>query len=308
MTYLLYGLNDYLIDTEIKKIKELNKINSDDLINYDYIETPLKIIIEDAYNMPLFNDKKLIVVNNCTLFESSSKKDETIILEKYLEKENDATILIFVDKQEKLDERKKIFKFLKDNNKIIECNKLNINNLIKEELSNYEISQNSITKLINRVGTNPYNLINEINKLKIFKINDKKITEEDINFASKNIEESIFDLIDYIVNKNSEKTLEIYHDLLTKNSEPLAILILIANQFRLILQCKKMYFQGFSEKDIATILEIHPYRVKLANEKSRNYSEELLLKYIENLADLDYEIKSGVKDANTGLELFLLGI
>ena len=48
--------------------------------------------------------------------------------------------------------------------------------------------------------------------------------------------------------------------------------------------------------------------LKLAIEKSRNYTEELLLKYIEELADLDYEIKSGLKDADSGLELFLIGI
>lgn len=308
MTYLLYGINDYLIDTEIKKIKNKYNIGNDDLINYDYLETNIKIIIDDAYNMPLFNENKLIIVNNCNLFESSSKKEETTVLENYLSKSNESTILIFIEKTEKLDERKKIYKILKENKNILECNSININNLVKEQFEDYEITPSIITKLINRVGNNPYNLINEIEKLKIYKINDKKITDEDIKFTSKNIEESIFDLIDYIINKNNEKIVEIYNDLLMKNSEPIAILVLIANQFRLMFQCKRMYYQGLSEKDIASTLEVHPYRVKLATEKSRTYSEQLLLKYIEDLADLDYEIKSGIKDADTGLELFLLGI
>lgn len=308
MTYLLYGTNDYLINQEIKKLKEKNNITDNDVTRYDYTEVLIKDIIDDATLVPLFSNKKMIIVDNSTIFESTSKKEDTVVLEKYLSSVNDFTILIFIDKVDKLDERKKIYKLLKDNNSVIECNTLNVNNLVKEKFENYKIDSSTITKFINRVGTNPYNLINEIEKLKIFKINEKVITEEDIKFASKNIEDNIFDLINYIVNKNSEKVIDIYNDLLSRGSEPIAILVLIANQFRIILQSKLLYYKGYSEKDIASTLSIHPYRVKLAIQNSRNYSNELLIEYIDKLATLDYEIKSGEKDADTGLELFLLGI
>ena len=308
MTYLLYGTNDYLINQEIEKLKEKNNITDNDVTRYDYTETLIKDIIDDATLVPLFSNKKMIIVDNSTIFESTSKKEDTVVLEKYLSSTNDFTILIFIDKVDKLDERKKIYKLLKDNNSVIECNTLNINNLVKEKFESYKIESSTITKFINRVGTNPYNLINEIEKLKIFKINEKVITDEDIKFASKNIEDNIFDLINYIVNKNSEKVIDIYHDLLSRGSEPIAILVLIANQFRIILQSKLLYYKGYTEKDIASTLSIHPYRVKLAIQNSRNYSNELLIEYIDKLATLDYEIKSGEKDADTGLELFLLGI
>lgn len=308
MIYLLYGLNDYVINEEIKKIKEKFNITNNDITRYDYKEVLIKNIIDEAILIPLFSDKKLIIVDNATIFESSAKKEETTILEKYLNNRNDDTILIFIDKVEKLDERKKIYKILKENKTIIECNNINLNNLVKEALKDYKINQDTIVKLINRVGTNPYNLINEIEKLKIFKINDKTITNLDIALTSKNIEDSIFDLINYIINKNSEKIIEIYNDLLNKNSEPLAILVLIANQFRLILQSKILYYQGYSEKDIATTLEVHPYRVKLALQSAREYEKSTLVDYIDKLAILDLDIKSGIKDANTSLELFLLGL
>ena len=308
MTYLLYGTNDYLINQEIEKLKEKNNITDNDVTRYDYTEALIKDIIDDATLVPLFSNKKMIIVDNSTIFESTSKKEDTVVLEKYLSSTNDFTILIFIDKVDKLDERKKIYKLLKDNNSVIECNTLNINNLVKEKFENYKIDASTITKFINRVGTNPYNLINEIEKLKIFKINEKVITDEDIKFASKNIEDNIFDLINYIVNKNSEKVIDIYNDLLSRGSEPIAILVLIANQFRIILQSKLLYYKGYTEKDIASTLSIHPYRVKLAIQNSRNYSNELLIEYIDKLATLDYEIKSGEKDADTGLELFLLGI
>lgn len=308
MIYLLYGKNDYLINNEIKKIKDKNNITNDDISNYDLNEINIKIILDDAVSLPLFSEKKLIIVDNCNLFDTTSKKEDISVLEEYLLNPNSSTILILINHNEKLDERKKIFKILKENKSLTECNEININKLVKDNFDGYEISQNTINKFINRVGNNPYNLINEIEKLKIYKINDKKIIDEDILFASKNIEDNIFDLIDYIINKNYDKTIEIYNDLLNKNSEAIAVLIIIANQFRLMFQAKNLYMKGMSEKDIASSLEVHPYRVKLAIEKSRNYSIDVLLKYIESLADLDYEIKSGLKEAESALELFLLGM
>ena len=129
MTYLLYGTNDYLINQEIEKLKEKNNITDNDVTRYDYTETLIKDIIDDATLVPLFSNKKMIIVDNSTIFESTSKKEDTVVLEKYLSSTNDFTILIFIDKVDKLDERKKIYKLLKDNNSVIECNTLNINNL-----------------------------------------------------------------------------------------------------------------------------------------------------------------------------------
>ena len=81
---------------------------------------------------------------------------------------------------------------------------------------------------------------------------------------------------------------------------------MLANQFRIMYQCKELLKKGLSEKDIATTLKIHPYRVKLAIQNSRKYSSELLLQYISDLADMDISIKTGQIDKALALELFIL--
>ena len=48
MNYLRYGTNDYVMNTESKKIITSNKINKDEIINYDYTEIGIKDIIEDS--------------------------------------------------------------------------------------------------------------------------------------------------------------------------------------------------------------------------------------------------------------------
>ena len=65
---------------------------------------------------------------------------------------------------------------------------------------------------------------------------------------------------------------------------------------------------GYSEHEISDILEIHEFRVKKALEKSRNYTDKKILSKLEELADLDYNIKSGNIDKDIGLELFILNM
>ena len=152
----------------------------------------------------------------------------------------------------------------------------------------------TINLFLDRVGNNPLIIQNEINKIKIYKNKDKNITDKDIiNLTNKNIDIDIFKLIDYIVQKNKEKAIELYYEMLKINEEPIKIIVILANQFRIMYQSKELLKKGYSEKDIASILKIHPYRVKLAIQNSRNYSSKTLLEYLNNLADIDIGIKTG---------------
>lgn len=299
MTYLIYGINDYLIKMELQTIISKNKIDSESIINYDS-ESLIQDIIDEAEIVSLFSDKKLIIVDG-DVFDSTNTK----IFENYLNNQNPNTILIFIIRSEKLDERKKVIKLITNK---IECNKVNINSFAKKLFEDYTISPTTLNKLIARVGDDLYNLSNEIEKLKIYKINDKTITDDDLLITIKNIDDDIFGFIDSVINRNSEKVIEVYNELLKKNGEPIAIIVMVANQIRLLYQVKLLYTSGNNPDSIASILEVHPYRVKLAIEKGRNYSEKTLLDLLEKLADLDVSIKSGRIDANIGLELFLLGM
>ena len=305
MVYLLYGTKEFQINEEIKRIsKNIQDIN---ISKYDLENDLLSTVIEDCETYSLFNEKKVVIVNNANIFTSSTSKDSEII-EKYLNHINENTILILTVINDKIDERKKITKLIKKNG-IVKCfnDQLDIYSLIRNLLKDYKIDYNSINTLIDRVGSNPLIIQNEINKIKIYKGEDKNITEEDIlNLTTKIIEIDIFKLIDYIVKGNKEKALEMYYEMLKMNEEPLKIIIMLANQFRIMYQSKELLKKGYTEKDIAGILKIHPYRVKLAIQNSRLYNSSVLLKKLDELADIDMGIKTGSINKNLSLELFIL--
>lgn len=305
MVYILYGTKDFQINEEIKKItKKQDQMN---ISKYDLNNTPLKLIIDDAQTISMFEDKKTVIVDNANMFTGTTSKDSDII-ENYLNHINENTILILIVHNEKLDTRKKITKLIKKIGIVKEFNdETNPAVIVKKLLKDYNINDKTINLFIDRVGNNPLIIQNEINKIKIYKGNNKTISDEDIlNLTTKIIDIDIFKLIDYIIKKNKNKALELYHEMIKMNEEPIKILVILANQFRIMYQSKELLKKGYSEKDIASILKIHPYRVKLAIQNSRNYPSEVLLKHLNNLADIDIGIKTGKLNKNLALELFML--
>ncbi len=305
MVYLLYGTKDFSIEEEIKKLsKDIDDMN---ISKYDLNSDMLSLVLEDAKTISLFGDKKLIIAENANMFTGSTSKDSELI-EEYLNHINENTILILVVHNDKLDTRKKITKQVKKIGKVLEFNDdLDMTSLVRRLFKDYNIDYNTIKLFLDRVGNNPLIIQSEINKIKIYKGNDRNITDEDIlNLTIKLIEIDIFKLIDYIVKKDKEKALELYYEMLKMNEEPIKIIVILANQFRIMYQSKELLKKGYSEKDIAATLKIHPYRVKLAIQNSRSYTSKTLLKYLNDLADIDIGIKTGTLNKDLALELFIL--
>ena len=306
MIYLLYGTLEALITDYISKIITKHKINDLNISKYN-INDNLTDIIEDANTLSLFDDKKLIIINNNALFVGKKSVD-TIALEKYIINSNPNTILIFVVNEEKLDTRRKLYKKIKEKGEVFEFNKLpNINTYVKDLFSGYTITNDSINLLIKRVGNDLNRLKQEIEKIKIYKINDKLITDSDIiDCTVEKIDINIFNFIDNIIRKNKSETIKTYKELLKIGEEPIKIIVLLANQFRLMYQSKLLTSKGYSEDDIESLLHVKRYPVHLAIQKSYHYNKEVLIDNLEQLADLDIKIKSGEIDKNLALELFLL--
>ena len=312
MVYLLYGTVDYLINKTIDKIISNNKIDEFNINKYDLTNNLLTDIINDASSMSLFSDKKIIIVNNAYIFTGNNKKyleQDTLELEKYLNNVNDNTILIFNVNSEKLDERKKITKLIKKNGLVKDFNSIDNISLVKNLFDDYSISNDNVKYLISRVGDDSSLLASEIEKIKIYKNEDKTITFDDItNLTTKSLEVNNFKLIDAIINKNKAEAFNLYQDRIKLNEEPIAIIISLANQIRIMYQVKQLYLNGYTENNIASILKIHPYRVKLASQNAKKYDSNILLNYLKQLADLDINIKTGKVDKTLGLELFIIAL
>lgn len=312
--YLIYGLENYLINEKIKEIVDKSKVETDNIISFDLDEDSIMSVLVEASTVGMFSDKKVLIVNNANFLcaNKSLSENELDELNKYIEHPFEDVTIVFVVRDEKLDSRKKITKNLSKICKVYECNKIdsyNMNNYLSNYIRDkgYSISSDSVDLIISKVGYELSNIINELDKLFIYKDTDKKITKEDIeNVITKNIEKNIFELTNAIVNRNKDKIMEIYNDLILAKEDPIKLLVTLSNQLRLILQVKLMRKSGYSEKEIVTTLKEHPYRINLAMKSSFEIND--LKKKMLKLSELDYKIVTGEVDKFFGFEMFLLEI
>lgn len=306
--YLIYGIERSIIDNEVNKIIEKLKIN--DIVKYDMNNSNILDVIEDASTVGLFSSNKIIILDDCYFFSANKTIDNIEELEAYIEKYNPNNYCIFISYTEKVDTRKKIYKLLKDNAKIIEQGNINedyLINYIKDELNKENYKIEDINYFFNKVGKNLYNAKNELNKLMMYKLDTKYITNEDIDkITIRSMEEEIFALTDAVILKNPSKALTLLEEFLKKDYEEIQIIILLSSQFRFLFQVKRLLNKGKSEGEIAKILEANPYRIKFTVKKLYSYTEDMLLDYISKLAKMDHDIKLGLINKKLALELFII--
>lgn len=307
--YLIYGEEDYFIDKEISKIK--NEFSDYDLVSYDMLENNISEALEDALMGSLFSSNKLIICSNCyfltgTKCDIDHKIDDLL---KYLTIPSD-NILVLTVNSETLDNRKKVVKEL-NKYKVCKFDKLKpyeLNKFVKDYCKNngYKINDDAVKLFLDKLNDNLYIITSELDKLFLYK-DDSNIVLDDVKVVtSRFINTNIFDLINAIVEKNIDKALEVYDDLILVNEEEIKLIVTLANQFRLIYQVKSMFKSGYSEMDISKTLGVHPYRIKLAN--GVNINEKSIIRYLKELSLLDENIKTGKVDKRSAFFNFILSL
>lgn len=304
--YLLYGENDYLINKKIEEIKD--KYNNYDIVSYDMTIDNISSSIEDLSMNSLFSTDKIVICYNC-VFLNNAKCDIDHKIDYLSEYLNNASSNILILVTDTIDKRKKIVKdLLKENAyEFKNLNDYELNSFITDycKKNGFKISSDALMLFKTKLTNNLYIICSELDKL--FLCCDKTINKSDIELiTSRMINSNIFDLINAIVRKDIDKSLELYDDLVLINEEEIKLIVTLANQFRLIYQVKNMFKSGYTEADIARELSVHPYRVKVAN--GVYISNEDNIKYLSKLSKLDEDIKTGKVDKREGFTNFILGL
>lgn len=309
--YLLYGTDTSIVNREIDLIKERLSISDNDVIYYSIED--IQNIIDEALTISMFSPNKLIVIDS-TIYLSQKKDVANInLLENYFNNYNSNSYLVFVSNGDSIDSRKKLVKLINSNGTVkkVEANNEYLNDYIKDYLkkNNYKMSSMDINNFINRVGNNIDNIRNELNKLMLYKIEDKVIDNNDIMLLTEeNMDNSIYDLVSALLKNDNSRAIKLYKNFVINGMDPNQIVAIIASQIRLLFQVKRLYNNGKSNEEIAKILEFKSvYRVKYLLSDSYYYSEDMLIKYLSKLSDIDRDIKVNNLDGNVLLELFIAG-
>lgn len=313
--YLFYGEEQLIINNKISHLIHDIQTTEHNISTYDLEEFSLLDAIQDASMAPFLAEDKVIIIKN-PHFLSSDKENENerVSFLRYIDNPNDSTILIIDAFGIKLDKKKEIVKVLLKKAEVSETSALTevemkgwlIRQLSKENIS---IKEDAIRLFFNLVGNNLLMAKNEIDKLINYVGSGSTVTTQIINDSVvKELEKDVFSLSNTIIASDKQKAINTYQRLINDGNNPNYLFSLISKSIRELLVVQAMLSEGYKQADIAQVLGFSSGRAYYAVKNAKGIEYEIVQKYVKRLGSLDYKIKSGQIDVQTGLDFLILGL
>ena len=318
--YTILGEQSVLCEKKINDLLSKHQIEPFDVISYDMKESTIQQALFDLQTVAFLSNKKAVIVRHPSFLTAKKTKGDLDhdlnSLIKFLEHPVTENVLIIYAPYEKLDDRKKVVKLLKKQSEVFTFevySEQSLKQWAEKKLKDEGIeSHPKATELLIKLTHAKIDVLyHEIEKIYLYFLDQtsKVLTVEVVELlVARQLEDNVFLLTDALVQRKIKEAYLIYQDLMTQNEEPFKLLILIANQFRLMSQVIGLAKQGYREADIAKTLNVHPYRVKLIHGQSHRFEPETITRYLDCLADIDYKIKSGTLQKELALEMFILNL
>lgn len=336
--YLIYGSETFLIDKGREALKN-SVVTSFPELNYTYLEGE-KLEADElsaaCRTFPFGTEKRLVEVRDLGILKSKGGSRD----EDKDEKENasapgkdakpfidvvqnldDTTCLLFFSYGSINKKRKKLLDEVKKHGAVLEFNRIERAELaqwIKKVLgkSGINIGPRELDHFINSIGyldkngsKTLYDVENEIKKLTGFMGDLTEVRKEHIEaLVPRNIENDIFKLINACSEKDVDRSLRIYNDLLLEGESSMGILALLSRQVKNMLEVCELYEKKYDRRSISEKLKLHEYAVKLCIQYGSSMKRQVLLSAFRKCLDTDFSIKSGGMGERLAMEMLLTGL
>ncbi len=304
---LLYGEETYLRRQYRDKLKQL-LAGVGDGMNDSYYEgkgVSVPEIIDLAETLPFFAEHRVIIWENSGLFKNTDEK-----MAEYLKDVPVTTYIIFVEAE--VDKRGKMFKLVQKAGRAAEFAEQDektlmrwIGGILKKE--NKQISEQTALYLISKTGTDMENIKGELEKLVCFCLDQDIVTAQDIDaICTIRISNHIFDMINAIADKQQQKALRLYYDLLALKEPPMRILFLIARQFNLLMQVKELKKKGYDNKTIGTKVGLQGFIAGKYVAQASRFKSSDLREAVVACVEAEEAVKTGRLNDIMSVELLIV--
>ncbi len=293
--YFFYGEEKYDIEQSVQKIKkEFGNLELG--INLFYIDSEnVQNLGQISSGVSFFGEEKLIIMKNTKL------KFDVDFIEK--EKESGKTYIIIEDSVDKrTSEYKKLSKIAETKEFKFMDQKQIIAYIMKIlEKCSLKIDYKTAEYMAEVCGENKANIINELNKIVLYKGSGNTVDKETIDkVCVKTLNAKIFDMLDFIVNKDHKNGILLLDELLIQKEAIVKIYIMLYKQVKQMYMIKIL--KEKRENDIATKLQIHPYVFQKLSKTSDKYRIDELKSIMKSFDKYDEATKSGEMDFEVGLK------
>lgn len=306
--YLFFGKEKYLMENAVGYL--LNKyVKGSEAFNYTKFkgsEVKPQDIISACETYPVMNDKKVVLVRDvCDFLANYELKDSFY---EFLDKLSDFVILIFWDTGD-LKKTTKFYKYFKNNKRDIEFAKLgpvDANRFVKSYFlrKGKKINDREAALFIKESGYTSKNedlvlldLISEMDKIAAA-AKDKVITESDIrSLITENIDTNIFAFLDAMMQRNSERALVEFHNIVKLGEQYPIIFYMIIRQVKNLLSYKILSEKNISQAEMMNKMGLSKFEFdKKIRVYERNFSKKFLTEFYDELIKADEFFKTSSVD------------
>lgn len=313
--YLFYGNEELIIKNKINNLIKDIPTTDHNISYYDYEESSLLDIIQDASTAPFLAEYKVIIIKN-PLFLGNDKENtsESASFLRYVENPNDSTVLIIDAYNIELDKKKDLVKALLKRAEVSKTNALTdveMKGWLIRQLSieNITIKEDAIRLFFSLVGNNLSVAKNEIDKLISYVGSGGVVTTQIVNDSVvKELEKDVFALSNTIIANDKAKAINIYQRLISDGNNANYLFSLISKSIRELLVVQAMLSEGYKQADVAQTLGYSSGRAYYAVKNAKNIEYNIVRDYVKRLGSLDYKIKSGQIDVQSGLDFLIFGL
>ncbi len=315
--FLFYGQEEYLKKYYMDRIEKI--VLPDEglkTLNKNIFEGKIEAgkIIDTCENLPVFSEKKLILVKNSSLFKSKSKKSEDdgkgTSFANYLKSLPDYVCIIFYE--EEIDKRIKLVDTIKKTGLMVEFpfqKPAELTKWVIKVFSSYKKQIDPVTagKLVENSEQGMQEILTEIEKLVSFTGERAKITSDDIEkVCIKSVKSRIFDLTDAICAKNKGKSFKILEDMISIKEPIPKILYMLAGHFENLLKMRLFLDEGIPPSTAVSKMGISPYAAGKIQKQCAAYSASQLKKTVEQILKYDIAVKTGQIKDRTAVEMIIM--
>lgn len=302
--YIFTG-ESYMVRESLGGLKKTLNIAYPEINVTEYKTMPkAQEIIEACAVVPFMSEKRLVAVTDCTALTTKGSADEAKKLAAFLPRMPESTALVLCT-NEAPDRRRTLYAEVKKLGTVREFAspaREDCIRFVQEQAKKHgaEISSKAAAGLVDASGCDYHILDGEAAKLAAYSgygtISEAHVKE----CASKSLEYNVFEIHSLLVSKQASKAKQLLEDI-TRSERPEGLVGLIARKIRDMYKVKSMTEAGYTTSRAAEVLGFKRFAVEMIAKESKRFSVDDLRGALTDLADLDYGIKSGEKDAATAL-------
>ncbi len=317
MLIFVYGDDEFRVAEKVKMMKKAfrEKFDPTGLNTVEFpSETRSKIEVGDVLNavrsLPFLGKKRLVVIRG--LVEAMKKPEAKVWIDGFAGTPESTIVIFWETCEPKAFEKKPLFEALKGVGEVHVypfpvLGDSALNRWVQERVAvrGGTIEPQALTSLVVRVGTDLWQMDQEIGKLVAY-ASGTTITSVMVDgLVHASFEGKIFELIDAISQKRKAVAIRLLQEERLAGTNDHYLLTMLGRQVRILLGARALLDEnpGATKQELAQALGLHPFVAQKALAQARSSTLDNLIATHDLLFDFDQQLKTSQLNADLAVDL-----